>query len=679
MRLSGCLSTFTFLLLGLTLPDASLALIFGQTARARTHPFEPKTIPQGRPFFNGWCLRTTDGSSSSMSSNNSTASSSSSLILGSYSSPGAPDYTAHFIAVAARFEEEKTGSGQVKCSTAQILLPPEAVEVVRPNTRGPMRWPSRWSRRHSRRRGSEISFEGGRPYFTWTAPGLGSLQARGDEVAYDFKLPRRGGGFIHTAATVHVSSESLEGSTPDARSRRGSWTHIEDNGQADADNTLERQPSSQTPFPPKKRAGLFSFHPEGWLRRIGWLLPCRYHVHSLGGVTPRRLLRVTDESGDVLFQRAVASNSSTETALWTNAATAAAMAKDTPPRTSLLPMPLTPSTTHMEANWGCAFPSGWIWCQANNGVDEGAEKAAAKNPTKGQVDLDPRERCRADNESGLRATKALVLVGGRFRIGPAVVPTWVIGYASPFLHTRSMVNGALGKVISGSTGIWAFRTTDIGTRVTRAEWNFPSSRSTDPVSASTATRQNTAYLHLTMRSMCWRPLWWPLRLFSPIRARDDGEEAARSVPQSNHALGALPRGAVIVARELEIEASTAVSDFFSERLFVPTVDGFSNAEGIGCVESFGATVALRAYYCIESTNENKLQGLQGRAGKTHTAEDRMCGRMKTGSIPRACITFIGKVVRKVLPSKKIERILVDEEIFDGTAALEFGGSFASAR
>ena len=47
---------------------------------------------------------------------------------------------------------------------------------------------------------------------------------------------------------------------------------------------------------------------------------------------------------------------------------------------------------------------------------------------------------------------------------------------------------------------------------------------------------------------------------------------------------------VLVARELEVEASTASGDFFGERLFVPTAAGFYDDPG--CVESFGATVAV---------------------------------------------------------------------------------------
>ena len=97
---------------------------------------------------------------------------------------------------------------------------------------------------------------------------------------------------------------------------------------------------------------------------------------------------------------------------------------------------------------------------------------------------------------------------------------------------------------------------------------------------------------------------------------------------------------VLVARELEVEASTASRDFFGERLFVPTAAGFYDDPG--CVESFGATVAVRAYHC----HRNLIPSSSSSSSPETKTE------MET-------------------------RELLDEAIFEN-AALEFGGAFAAA-
>ncbi len=120
--------------------------------------------------------------------------------------------------------------------------------------------------------------------------------------------------------------------------------------------------------------------PEGWLSRTG-LLPCHYFVHSFG--------------------------SRASYAVWDDGRPRG------PPRLS------GTALTHIERNWGDAFPTGWVWAQA----------------------------------AGANGSAFVVLTGGRFVIGPLTTDSYVIGLRVPS-------RGRGGDGLAGGLS-WDFRTTDL--------------------------------------------------------------------------------------------------------------------------------------------------------------------------------------------------------------------------
>jgi hypothetical protein len=132
--------------------------------------------------------------------------------------------------------------------------------------------------------------------------------------------------------------------------------------------------------------------PEGWLARTG-LLPCHYFVHSFGSAAKYELWPRSPQQ----YQRG---------------------------RRAPLAAPLKGrALTHIERNYGDAFPTGWVWGQA----------------------------------AAPAGDAFLILTGGRFIIGPLTTHSYVIGLRA----TRPpMGPGAADE--DGTEGLqWNFRTTDL--------------------------------------------------------------------------------------------------------------------------------------------------------------------------------------------------------------------------
>lgn len=129
--------------------------------------------------------------------------------------------------------------------------------------------------------------------------------------------------------------------------------------------------------------------PEGWLGSTP-LLPCHYFVHSLASRTTYRLR---------LRNKPSSSSSS----------------PPSPPPSSHLS---GQGYAHMESNYGNHFPSGWLWCNA----------------------VSPQREVK------------LLMVGGKFEIGPTAPTTWIVAFRSPRFE-------------------WTFRTTDLDKITARLDYS----------------------------------------------------------------------------------------------------------------------------------------------------------------------------------------------------------------
>ncbi|KAJ1454105.1 hypothetical protein M885DRAFT_522250 [Pelagophyceae sp. CCMP2097] len=109
-------------------------------------------------------------------------------------------------------------------------------------------------------------------------------------IAYDFALPTSGGGTLRARAQVDLPADGHD---------RMAWPQ----------------------------------GPEGWLGRVGWVLPCRYDINTLGSTASVAV--------------AVKSAAGAEEKLIEQSTTARA---------------------HVESNHGRAFPASWVWVQAADGV-----------------------------------------------------------------------------------------------------------------------------------------------------------------------------------------------------------------------------------------------------------------------------------------------------------------------
>lgn len=155
--------------------------------------------------------------------------------------------------------------------------------------------------------------------------------------------------------------------------------------------------------------------PEGWLGKTP-LLPCRYFVYSMASRTSYRL-RIRNRggggggggngsggggAGSSLSSPSIAGPGASASS------SSEATATSSGPTGGRMELISGRGFAHMESNYGNYFPRGWIWVNA----------------------IAPHRDVK------------LVMVGGKFEIGPSAPTSWVIGYRSPRFH-------------------WNFRTTDL--------------------------------------------------------------------------------------------------------------------------------------------------------------------------------------------------------------------------
>lgn len=287
--------------------------------------------------------------------------------------------------------------------------------------------------------------------------------------------------------------------------------------------------------------------PEGWLGHTP-LLPCRYFVYSLASRTSYRLrIRNNNNRGGGASGATSAGGVGSSASPVVSSAGPAA----TSPPSNAPPELLKPAMAgaggsggggggggggmgvfgvgggrtevisgrgfaHLESNYGNHFPRGWIWVN-----------------------------CIAPH----REVK-LVMVGGKFEIGPAAPTTWVIGYRSPRFH-------------------WNMRTTDLD--VVQADVDY-SARS----------------LRLVARSRCGACIdvggGWSVGgdLEKKVRARILTHTCTPQPPGRKPQIG---------KHRLEVNV-TAPESSFGSPIYVPTPTGFSCLPG--CRESFTARARIKA-------------------------------------------------------------------------------------
>lgn len=295
------------------------------------------------------------------------------VIIGSFRAAGESQYSSHLLVLQhhppdARAEGAGGGSGE-RGRIAQLLMAGEDVEIVSRNADVPLTAPAA---------------DGRQPQFEWRARGGaaagGSLFVSGAHAAANFTL-------------------------------RGLSVRIDAHGRAPWD-------------PRDPRAG-----PEGWVRRVGCLLPCRYFVHSLGSRA-----RVAVSAPDLRARGGGAAELRSERGL-----------------------------VHMEGNYGRLFPAGWSWVHA---LSPHAPSARAAGPLS--------RLGRGSGPGGAQAegapapnTTSLLAVGGLFQIAAITTRTWILAFRQAGGGPRGGPGADDGGGEAGGGLAWDFRTTD-GDRVVEA-------------------------------------------------------------------------------------------------------------------------------------------------------------------------------------------------------------------
>lgn len=207
--------------------------------------------------------------------------------------------------------------------------------------------------------------------------------------------------------------------------------------------------------------------PEGWLGRVGMLLPCRYFVHSLASRTAVRV-RVPDGSG-VSASQSAGPAAAPDARLGTNrssgdedaeaaGAIAAALAQHAPTVAAS-----SSARAHLEGNHGTVFPQGWVWVQglgrdwagggahgrtAAEGATGAAEESLAEAAAGGSAEPAPEGPPRpGGSENGT----FVLAVGGLFKTGGVTTRSWIVALGARV--------GAGGSARAQRLR-WDFRTTD---------------------------------------------------------------------------------------------------------------------------------------------------------------------------------------------------------------------------
>lgn len=273
------------------------------------------------PFFDGWFVRLTD-----LEQGLSCA-----VIVGSLRHSGAREFSQHYIALSysAASMARRGASSPDELQSVHVFPDPRDVKITLDGCEmkgflGEADWRSPAAGRRS---------------LKWSSASHGFIQISGSCTRVDFTLPGS-----------HGESVSLRADLGEIQPW-GASRAVEDG-------------------------------PEGWLGKVGFMLPCRYFVQSLASRTTYSLRRSRTRAP---ADAAAAPGASP-------AAAAAAGAQWHRVDTALSGMALS----HVETNYGAAFPSGWIYIQ---GVG--------------------------------RDGVSVLVTGGEFGIGPVAPLTYIVAVRGP--------------------------------------------------------------------------------------------------------------------------------------------------------------------------------------------------------------------------------------------------------
>lgn len=407
------------------------------------------------------------------------------VIIGSFRSANEARYSSHLLVLQhhppGEHEHDVRRLSADRGRVEQQLMAGEDVEIISPHKSVPLTAPS----------------ANGRPvHFTWRvrpgAAAAGSFVVNGSHAVADFSM-------------------------------RGLGVRIQARGRTPWDR---HQP----------RAG-----PEGWLRRLGGLLPCRYFVHSLGSAATMTVTTAVPAPQWPPWLAGVPSTAQRGAQLRSEA-----------------------GLVHIEGNYGRLFPAGWTWVHAIAPV-AGAVGAVprAHSAMPAPIGSSRGARSHAAARFGLapglggapRASSAppgavsLLAVGGLFQIGLLTTRTWIIAFRQPAAAAAGG-HGAEQRAEQGA-----------------GEMGQPAREAGQAIGGPSTPG-----------------LAWDFRT-------TDGDTVAeqRSSCDGRLSLDAISRDG---RRRLVVTVGAPRAQF-GPPIYVPTATGFSNAPG--CTEAHGATVRVHAY------------------------------------------------------------------------------------
>ena len=317
------------------------------------------------PFFDGWFIRLTDAAHNA----------SCAVIVGSLRHAGAAAFTEHYVALSYSSADMARHGSKSPDELQSVHVFPEPADV-------------------------EISMDGtqmrGALHETdWRAPAAGRVR--------DFRW------LSHTYGSLVISSQEgdrvasvrLNFSLPGVHGETVSLS-------ADLTHPVQWAPN---------RGG--EAGPEGWLGRLGFLLPCRYFVQSLGSSAQYSLRRVASppcsSSPSVSAPRSTLMPARDPAGIVTASPAGAGAAGPVQcvgnGRGHWPKMQAGVSgraVAHVETNYGSCFPSGWVYIQVVSASLTGAG--------------------RADRGAG---PVSVLVTGGEFGIGPVSPLTYIVAVRAP--------------------------------------------------------------------------------------------------------------------------------------------------------------------------------------------------------------------------------------------------------